>query len=210
MWCRKLTENKTVVGGEKKGRERKRERQRRDLYLKARPQVPEHTGSLVTDWVEGDSDRCSVDSAGWAQDGVLDYLWCYCVFLSCLHRPAYDYQRYNGSMWQCGADRHHTHTWSLRFIPVQFWFSLPASSLCFLARVASHLYYWLLQSAKKCAHTRGNMFSFECLRAFLLSIHVERSLNYVYNSIIYEGYAQVVVSSLFKPFIKTSYQNYHH
>lgn len=123
MWCRKLTENKTVVGGEKKGRERKRERQIRDLYLKARPQVPEHTGSLVTDWVEGDSDRCSVDSAGWAQDGVLDYLWCYCVFLSCLHRPAYDYQRYNGSIWQCGADRHHTHTWSFRS-----WFS--SGSLC--------------------------------------------------------------------------------
>ena len=35
------------------------------------------------------------------------------------------------------------------------------------------------------------MFSFECLREFLLSIHVERSLNYVYNSIIYEGYVQV-------------------
>lgn len=188
MWCRKLTENKTVVGGEKKGREQKRERQRRDLYLKARPQVPEHTGSLVTDWVEGDSDRCSVDLAGWAQDGVLDYLWCYCVFLSCLHWPAYDYQRYNGSMWQCGADRHHTHTWSFRS-----WFSsgfLCQLLLCVFWLESRHIYITdFCNQQKKCAHTRGDMFSFECLRAFLLSIHVERSLNYVYNSIIYEGYA---------------------
>lgn len=139
MWCRKLTENKTVVGGEKKGRERKRERDKEGTFIYR----PGHR-------CRSTEDRRSL--IGWREIliGVLltglDECWTICGATVCFSlvyivRPSTT----NVTMDTNGCDRVEltdiTHTHLIAEIPVPCCFSLPASSLCFLARVASHLYY---------------------------------------------------------------------
>ena len=101
MWCRKLTENKTVVGGEIKG-ESERERDKEGTFI-YRPATGAGAHRAGGHWLGG--------GTFWLDElrTVLDYLRSYHVFLSCLHlvHPAYDYQRYNRSVWQCGADVTH-------------------------------------------------------------------------------------------------------